>query len=338
MTQQENTTLILPRLFRLFEVFVRSPGTEFTHSQLVERTGYPRSTMTRLLQALKLHCSLGELVERKEGRNKYYKMLFLNQPKMALSADEAKALSLSRDISSGILPGAYRELTDSAVAKSVATLLLNIQQQPEITFPVSQTRYLGNVDYSAVPNIKSITDAILLCIKDKSVCEMSYHHLKQDEPQDLNHEIAPICLQVHHDSIYLMGWEVSPKGTPKAIGRSPRYFALHRIKDILPTRRKHNLTLPQDDTFQYYGFPMHEPAKIRVHFTKGVDQFIKERLWSKDQLIENLPDGSCILTFFTQSMRETFAKIMSFGIEATVLEPESLRERIRAEAKILSTR
>ena len=328
----KESNLILPRLFRLFEIFFRYPGTEFTHSQLVELTGYPRPTMTRLLQALKLHCSLGELVERKEGRNKYYKMLFLNQPRMPMNSEEAISLSLSRDIAAGILPGNYKDISESAVSKSVATLLLNIQQQPDITLPVVQTRYMGNVDYSSIPEIKTVIDAILQCIKDKKVCYLRYHHLKKEEPAEPNHEIAPLIFQVHHDSIYLVAWEVSPKGTPRPIEDTPRHFALHRIKEIRSTRRTHKLALPPGDTFQYYGFPMHEPVTVRVHFTKGVDQFIKERLWSKDQHIETLSDGSCILTFSTQSIRETFSKLMSFGIEATVLEPETLRERVRYES------
>jgi len=340
MPQTGNSHLILPRLFRLFEIFVRYPGKEFTHSQLAELTGYPRSTMTRLLQALTLHCSLGEIIERKEGRNKYYKMLFPNRPRMPLNTDEATSLSLSRDIAGGILPDEYRDISESAVSKSVATLLLNIQEQPEITLPVAQTRYMGNVDYSAIPGIKITTDIILQSIKDKNVCELQYHHLKKEEPVEPNHEVAPLILQVHHDSIYLLAWEVSPKGTPNPVEPSPRHFALHRIKEICSTRRTHNLNLPTGDTFQYYGFPMRgEPIqKIRVQFTKGVDQFIKERLWSKDQEIENQPDGSCILTFYSQSEREAFSKIMSFGIEATVLEPESLRKRIKTESMTLIER
>ena len=338
MSKTDDSHLILPRLFRLFEIFFRYPGIEFSHSQLAELTGYPRSTMTRLLQALKFHCSLGELVERKEGRNKYYKMLFLNQPRMPLNTDEAVSLSLSRDIASGILPDHFRDIAESAVSKSVATLLLNIQQQPEITLPVVQTRYMGNVDYSSIPGIKTTTDTILQCVKSKTVCLLRYHHLKKEEPTEPNHEIAPLGLQVHHDSIYLVAWEVAPKGTPRSIEPSPRHFALHRIKEISSTRRTHKLPQPPGDTFQYYGFPMHDPVTIRVHFTRGVDQFIKERLWSADQHIETLPDGSCILTFSTQSMREAFSKIMSFGIEATVLEPESLRERILQESLAVAER
>ena len=335
MPETSDSKQILPRIFHLFEIFFRYPGREFSHSQLTELTGYPKSTMTRLLQVLKHHCSLGELMERKEGRNKYFKMVFLNQPRMVLNSDEAMSLSLSRDIASGILPKGYKEIAESAVSKSVATLLLNAQQQPELIIPVVQTRFMGNVDYSSEPATKKTIEIILQCIKTKTVCLLRYHHLKGEAPSDANHEIAPLVLQIHHDSIYLLAWEVTPKGTPKATRTFPNSFALQRIKEIIPTRRKHSLSLPDVDTFQYYGFPMHDPVKIRVHFTRGVDQFIKERLWSHNQEIENLEDGACILTFYTQSMREAFSKIMSFGIEATVIEPASLRERIVHESSII---
>ena len=332
------------KLFKLYGLFAQSPGKEFTHSDLLRMTGFPRATLTRLLEKLENHREIGQLHVRKnekgkgDGRKRYFSMVFHRQPKFPLEIKEAFFLSLSRDIAAGILPDDYRDISESAVSKSVATLLLNIQEHPDITLPVAQTRYMGNVDYSAIPGIKSTTDTILQSIKDKNVCELRYHHLKKEEPVEPNHEVAPLILQVHHDSIYLLAWEVSPKGTPNTVEPSPRHFALHRIKEICSTRRTHKLSLPATDTFQYYGFPMHEPVKIRVQFTKGVDQFIKERLWSKDQEIENQLDGSCILTFYTQRMDEAFSKIMSFGIEATVLEPESLRKRIKAESTTLIER
>ena len=336
MSKSDESKLILPRLFRLFEIFVRYPGKEFTHSQLAELTGYPRSTMTRLLQVIKIHCTLGTLAERKEGRNKYYRMDFINQPRLPLNDNEALALSLNRDIAAGFLPDEYKKTSEAAVSKAITTLLLDLSRREEVIIPVVQTRYMGNVDYSAIPGIKEITDTVHRSIGEKRVCELRYHHLKTPGP--IWHEIAPLKLQIHHDSIYLIGWEVNDRGTPKPTKDSISHFALHRIKEIISTRRTHGLGLPKEDTFQYYGFPMHEPVKIRVHFTRGVDQYIKERLWSRDQHIEDQADGSVILTFYTQSMRESFSKIMSFGIEATVLEPESLRERFRDEAAKLLER
>ncbi|MDL2279519.1 WYL domain-containing protein [Desulfovibrio sp. OttesenSCG-928-G11] len=318
------------KLLSLYELLAFS-GRAYSLSQLREKTGYSRQTILRLVEQLDRYSSLGKIESWKEGRERYFRLSLSKRPAVSMADEDIRVLALCRDIAAGILPSGHEKVADSSLAKTASAFLADMQQREEALAQIIQTRSMGCVDYSA---FQGIIDSLRQCIRDKNVCLLEYHKLKASEKKF--YEVGFVGLQRYADSLYAIGWLVKEKGSPEAVRQAT--FAVQRIISVSPTRRKHSLTLPDADSFQLFGFPRNEAEKIRVHFTRGVDQYIRERYWSKEQHIEELDDGSIILTFYSQSQEEVFAKIMSFGIEATVLEPESLKERIRVEAQILSKR
>lgn len=318
------------KLLLLYELLAFS-GRAYSLSQLTEKSGYSRQTILRLVEQLDRYSSLGKIESWKKGRERYFRLSLVKRPPACMNDEDIRILALCRDIAAGILPDGYEKIADSALAKAASAFLADMRQREEALAHIVQTRAVGSVDYY---NSLDIIDSLRQCIREKSVCILEYHKLKSAEKKV--YEVGFTGLQRYADSLYAVGWLVKDKGSPEPIRKA--IFAVQRICSLTLTRRKHALRLSDGDSLQFFGFPRNEPEKIRVHFTKDVSQYIRERFWSKNQHIEDLEDGSIILSFFSQSREEVFSKIMSFGIEATVLEPEALKERIRKEASILSSR
>lgn len=115
-----------------------------------------------------------------------------------------------------------------------------------------------------------------------------------------------------------------------------RVFALSRIKNITFTGK--TFTIQKDFDLQKHidlDFGIwnntEEPVEYEISFKKGMANYILEREWHKDQIIEQKDDGSVLLKFKSNQKEMVFIWIMSFGNVATVIKPESLRNKIKEE-------
>ena len=73
-------------------------------------------------------------------------------------------------------------------------------------------------------------------------------------------------------------------------------------------------------------------------FHPDVAGYIKEKVWHESQKIHQQDDGSIIFEAQVAGTDEIRFWIMTWGSKAVVLEPESLREEIRAEAERMARR
>jgi predicted DNA-binding transcriptional regulator YafY len=74
------------------------------------------------------------------------------------------------------------------------------------------------------------------------------------------------------------------------------------------------------------------PKKIKIWFSPEVAGYIKERIWHASQTIHQQRDGSIIFEADVAQTEELISWIMSWGAKAEVLEPQSLKDDIHAEA------
>ena len=120
-----------------------------------------------------------------------------------------------------------------------------------------------------------------------------------------------------------------------------RIFALDRIKMLHQT--KDAFAVPEDFSLEdfmgsSFGVYQGEPVYIKVWFHLDVAGYIKEKIWHESQQIHPQPDGSIIFEAQVAGTDEIRFWIMTWGSKAEVLEPESLREEIRAEAERMAKR
>ena len=78
-----------------------------------------------------------------------------------------------------------------------------------------------------------------------------------------------------------------------------------------------------------------EPVRVRVWFAADIAEYIREKIWHETQIIEPQTDGSIIFEAEVAGIAEIKFWIMKWGAKARVIEPESLREAIRAEAEAM---
>jgi predicted DNA-binding transcriptional regulator YafY len=115
-----------------------------------------------------------------------------------------------------------------------------------------------------------------------------------------------------------------------------RVFALDRIKMLHQT--KEAFEVAEDFDFEEFmrpsfGVYVGESVKVRIWFSPDAAGYIKEKIWHDTQWIVSQKDGSIVFEAEVAGTEEIKFWVMSWGSKAEVLEPQSLREEIRAEAE-----
>ena len=118
-------------------------------------------------------------------------------------------------------------------------------------------------------------------------------------------------------------------------------FALQRMKDIVIENE--TFTIPKDfNPSNYYDSSFgvwhyeDEPVKISLLFKKELAAYISERIWHETQEITENDDGTILLSFCSNQLRETLKWIVQFGSNVKVIKPKVLEEMLTDEcSKIL---
>lgn len=76
-----------------------------------------------------------------------------------------------------------------------------------------------------------------------------------------------------------------------------------------------------------------ETKMVVLHFSAFRARWIREQLWHPNQEMVELEDGGLELRLPVTDFREIKMKILQFGADVTVVEPEALREEIEMEVQ-----
>jgi CRISPR-associated endonuclease/helicase Cas3 len=79
-----------------------------------------------------------------------------------------------------------------------------------------------------------------------------------------------------------------------------------------------------------------EPTTVRLKFSYHVAQRVKESIWHLSERVEDTDDDGCIWTAKVGEVQEMVPWIRGWGADVEVLEPETLREALMAEAQRLA--
>ncbi len=149
-------------------------------------------------------------------------------------------------------------------------------------------------------------------------------HATPQHRNPVEYRLDPYRLQYHQGGLYLIALDHAKEAI--------RTFAVERIRSVSITRSRftppsaETLDEMQSTAFQLiYG----EPQLVRIRFSPEQAPYIAERIWHQSQRLEEMADGSLILSMRVASMWEVKRWLVGWGRDATVLEPpESLREII----------
>ncbi len=120
-----------------------------------------------------------------------------------------------------------------------------------------------------------------------------------------------------------------------------RIFALSRIKNIRITQEKfkvpENFDISKEVDLNFGIWRNNgDPEDYELLFDASLANYILERDWHKDQVVEQKEDGSVYLKFSSNQRQQILSWVLGFGQSVTVLAPEGLKNEVFDCAKAVA--
>lgn len=312
-TSQSSASHKALALFALL-LFGRRP---YSLTQLAEHLECSRQTVLRLIDEISCAGSV-PIQQWKDGGQNWYQLAAPEQKvPVTLQHHELQQLIVCRDFMQHLLPPKMEKSLNSAVAKAAC-----LTEGAEAITKVGGALPKGRVDYTS---FDGILRALLTAQQDLQVVEIDY--LARCATTSRIHCFVPVRLVTFNDGMYVRGWTVNDKGTVDIV--RPMTLAVNRMRSLIATRRYLN-----QQTHERTGFPpesghfgiatQEDPFEVCVRFYPPASVYVKERIWSSNQRIDEADDGSIVLTFTSQSEYEVIKWVLSFGEEAEVIAPQAM--------------
>ncbi len=247
-----------------------------------------------------------------KDRRRYYQIRSISRRMLPVEYEELRYLSICRDLAAPILPQEVAKRVDNTLL-SLSIVMADPAYADREKVQKGQVSFFrkGHIDYS--PH-QMVIELLLQAIEEKRICIVHYKAAGKNEARE--HRLLPGKLVSQNNALYLLGAILTPRNGLKNLTN----MAVHRILDIDLTGKASDITLPQADPGAF-GLPWHEPRQVRIQFKAGkVVDYVRERMWSFEQTIEDLPDGGIILEMTSQSDEELMAFVRSFGENARLLD------------------
>lgn len=192
------------------------------------------------------------------------------------------------------------------------------------------TRVIDNVHYEWV-EVESIDPDIFQTILDGLIrsksCTVSYRSVKGESSSRL---IDPLRLINYQGRWYLLAF--------CHLRREHRLFHIARIASVVLSSQA--VIEKNSDTTSYIenSFGIFKGKTIyhaRIFFSSTAAELVRHQHWHRDQRVVK-KDGGVELTIPVSDDREIMMKILQYGRMARVIEPKSLRERVKNEIEAMS--
>lgn len=162
--------------------------------------------------------------------------------------------------------------------------------------------------------------AIERCIEKNYEIIIDYTSLVDEQ---LQVTIQPYKLYSYNNAWYFVGYDVEKADF--------FYYKLNRIKKFSETKKKFKkrFSYVESDYLDSFGMKQNgEWYPIKLKVSGFYAQIVKEHVYGRNQTIEELPDGSVVLSCEMQNNDRIESLALSFGSKCEVLEPEWLKESI----------
>lgn len=190
----------------------------------------------------------------------------------------------------------------------------------------------GRETASGMPRLSStasvapdLLEECVVAVHRRHRMHLLYHGLHRDKETD--RVVQPLHLHQDRGEWYLIAH--------CELRTDLRTFHLSRVKHHMLLEPEAAFTRPADfdgDALIAQGFHLRhggtERVTVRVRFTPYQARWIREREYHPSQTVEALPEGGLLLSLSVAGTSEVKRWILSFGPEAEVLEPASLRAEI----------
>ncbi len=172
-----------------------------------------------------------------------------------------------------------------------------------------------------------LIDRLMVAIEDHKVTLIVYQSMQATEP--VEQEVYPLGLIHHRGSLYLIAWSSRRSEV--------RNYKVDRIDDAAVQNLQYSVPSDFDlagwlsKSFGVWRSGSEDLQIIRIHFARSAARYIQESTWHETQQLFPQSDGTIIAEFQLPDIEEILKWILSFGSNATALEPPELVERINEE-------
>lgn len=188
-----------------------------------------------------------------------------------------------------------------------------------------KTTGFGTSDYT---QRGQMIDRLIMAMEDRKRTLVVYQSMQATEP--VEQELGPQGFLWHNGSLYLIAWS--------SRRNEIRNYKLDRIEQVEIVDDL-QYAVPDDfclDTWQRSAFGAWHSGTtdaevVRIRFARQSARYVQEGFWHSTQSFESQPDGSVILTMEVNDFSPVIKWILSFGRNATALEPPEFTNQINEE-------
>lgn len=297
-----------------------------TNEELAEELGIDKRTVFRLKKTLD---TMGIPVDELDGDNikTHYKipsgwsMSFPKISALGLTTPELLALYALRVNKSIFYGSEISQDIDSAFDKIGTVLSPATRGMLEKYSSIFISTPHASKDYS---EFAELIEDISFSIIEQKTCAILYHAFCDDTVKKYN--INPLHLFERDGGLYLL--------VVVTEYNEIRTLALERIKSFESTDKEFiypDAFKPEEFLSSAFSLYFGDAIDVKVRFTAQQARFIRERIWAKEQTVTDEPDGSILFSMKTSGWWDIKHWVLSFGVEAELIEPVEMRDEIRQE-------
>jgi len=244
-------------------------------------------------------------------------------PPITLSPSELMSLYLAKSHLAFLSGTPFWEDLEGVIAKVEAGL------------PARTTNHLERIVQALATLARPIRDysrkkVVLLELRKALLLQrrITLRYKKPDGQSPDSYVVDPYCLVLYQSGLYLVGYSQAAKGL--------RTFAVERIQSVHVTDDA--FVLPAsfsaaDRAKRLFGVMEGPAQRVRVRFRPDVAYMFKERKWHPTQKVKVNRNRSVTVTMKVGGLEEVASWVLSWGPQATVLEPPSLRRLVADEMR-----
>ncbi len=319
------------KLVRLFARLIFT-GQKHSLTELAQFLGCSKQTVLRLVDDITLAYDVPMCDEMRAGR----KWVWIErgdrhagrEPAALLSEAEHRTLQMCRAFTEHLLGRDTFDEIERAIEKSGHHLPAGVEDGA--VFGVVRS---GVIDYS---RHEDVLRKLLAGMESRRVCQVTYRSL--GAPAAKVFHIKPLQIFAHHETVYVHARRAR---TPGQVYKAPKYdplLALQRFENVELTDVAFHRPNGYDfEKVMNQGFGVWTQKRFRVvvELQGWAAAFARERTWSPEQEVRDLPDGGTLLSFWATSEPEVMSLLLGFGACARLREPQALADRLQREITLM---
>ena len=310
MPRKQSDALPSEKMLVLYQRLTLDAGKHY-QAVIARDLGCSAQRILPMIQIIERHIGKDAYVHSGlDGRRRYYQLRTkASEASLGFSFEELRYIAICRDLAAPHLP----EGVAGRIDRSLTQLALHLGEANGHALSGAPIgfRNKGLIDYA--PHLGTI-GALRQAIEKRQVCRVVYR--AGGRSVESEYRYAPGRILAMSGTLYVQGYRL-PEGS--LLKERPTTFSVHRISDVAPTGEYFRFDAA-DAEARSFGLNWHPPKRMQVHVAPQAADYVRDRVWSDDQAVDEHPDGSLTLTVTTTSEKELHAWVMGFGNLSRIIE------------------